>query len=180
MIITISGTAGSGKSTVAKLVAQKLGLKFYSMGDLRGKMAMKRGLTIDELNEIGKTEDWTDREADEYQEKLGKTEDNFIVDGWVSFHFIPHSIKIFLDADLKEAAKRIFKDQRPDEPKKETVEEVKEMIEKRIEESRERYKKYYCIDFLDKKHYDFIVDTTEISAEQVADKVVGFVKEKEK
>ncbi|MCX6741353.1 MAG: AAA family ATPase, partial [Candidatus Parcubacteria bacterium] len=46
MIITLSGKPGSGKTTVAKILAEKLGYKFYSTGDLRGQMAMKRGLTI--------------------------------------------------------------------------------------------------------------------------------------
>ena len=50
MIITISGKPGAGKTTVGKAVAARLGLEFYSMGDLRGKMASDRGLTIDELS----------------------------------------------------------------------------------------------------------------------------------
>jgi len=50
MIITIGGEPGSGKSTVANIVAQKLGYKHYSTGDLRGEIAMRHGLTIDELN----------------------------------------------------------------------------------------------------------------------------------
>ncbi len=40
MIITIAGMPGSGKTTVAKILADKLNLKRYSMGDLRGKMAL--------------------------------------------------------------------------------------------------------------------------------------------
>ncbi len=95
MIIVISGSPGSGKSTVGKILAKDLGYKFYSMGDLRGQMAMERGLTIDQLNEIGKTEDWTDRAADEYQKKLGETEDNFVIDSWAGFHFLPQAFKIF-------------------------------------------------------------------------------------
>ena len=121
MIITVSGKAGSGKSTLVKSLAKKLKLKSYDIGDLRGRLAMERGLTIDELNEIAKKEDWTDREVDKITEKLGKTEDNFVVGGWVAFHFIPNSIKIFLDVELGEGAKRIFKHQRPDEERKKTV-----------------------------------------------------------
>ena len=56
MIITISGIPGSGKTTVGRMLAEKLGYKFYSIGDLRGKMAMERGMTIDQLNELGKTD----------------------------------------------------------------------------------------------------------------------------
>ncbi|MGH9879179.1 MAG: nucleoside monophosphate kinase, partial [Nitrososphaerales archaeon] len=57
MIITIAGRPGSGKTTVAKEVAKRLGFKHLSTGDMRGQLAMEHGLTIDQLNEIGKKED---------------------------------------------------------------------------------------------------------------------------
>lgn len=175
MIITISGMPGSGKSTIARLLAEKLGYNFYSMGDLRGKMAVERGLTIDELNEIGKKEDWTDKEVDDYQSELGKKEDNFVIDGWLSFHFIPHAIKIFLKANPEESAKRVFENQRADEEKKETFEEVKDMLNNRAEDSRQRYLKYYNVDYQDLEHYDFILDTTNLTLEEVREKLINFL-----
>ena len=177
MIITISGKPGSGKSTVAKNIAKELNLKHYSMGDLRGEIAKKHNLTIDELNKLGEKEDWTDKEVDDYQKELGEKEDNFIVDGWISFYFIPNSIKIFLDINLKEGAKRIFKDQRPDEERKSSIEEVYRMIKKRLDQTSDRYKKYYGVkDFTDKANYDLIIDATKLTIEQVANKVLEFVK----
>lgn len=171
MIITISGLPGSGKSTIGKMLAQKLGYKFYSMGDLRGKMAMDRGLTIDELNALGEKEDWTDRQADEYQEKLGKAEDNFIVDGRISFHFIPHSFKVFLDVDLKEAAKRVFANQRPDEAQAKNVEELASRMRARADQDDLRYKKYYGITFRDKKAFDLVIDTTDLTPAEILDRI---------
>ncbi|NCN22588.1 hypothetical protein GW934_03820, partial [Candidatus Falkowbacteria bacterium] len=47
-------------------------------------------------------------EVDEYQKKLGETEDNFIIEGRTSWYFIPNSLKIYLDVSLEEGAKRIF------------------------------------------------------------------------
>lgn len=177
MIITISGLPGSGKTTVGKLVAEKLGFRFYSIGDLRGRMAMKRGLTIDQLNEIGMKEEWTDREADEYQRELGNKEDNLVVESRLGFHFIPKSLKIFLRVDLKTAAERIFKDQRPDEERKGNVEEIMESIKKRMENDKARYKKYYGIDnFMDDSHYDIVIDTTNLTIEEVVEKILKLVK----
>ena len=94
------GKGGTGKSTVAKLLAKKLNYKHYSIGDLRGKIAVERGLTIDELNKIGKTEAWTDTEVDNLIKEKGKKEDNLSIDGWVAVHFMPHSFKIFLEFTL--------------------------------------------------------------------------------
>lgn len=168
MIITISGVPGSGKTTVAKILAERLGMKFYSMGDLRGKMATERGLTIDELNKLGETEAFTDNDVDTYQTKLGQTEDNFVIEGRLSWHFIPHSFKIFLECDEKEAARRIFLSkrhksaERKDEPLYASIEEAAEVIRHRIASDNLRYGKYYGLQYQDKKNYDLIIDTTNL------------------
>ena len=96
MIITISGQAGSGKSTVASLVSKALHFKHYSIGDMRRKMAEERGLTLTQLNKLGETQDFTDREVDDFQRRIGQEEDDFAIDGRTSWYFIPHSIAIYL------------------------------------------------------------------------------------
>ena len=177
MIITLSGMPGSGKSTVAKRIAKKLRLRHYSTGDLRGKIALKHGMNIDELNKTGEKERWTDKEIDDYQKRLGKTKDNFIIDGRLGWHFIPRSVKIFLDVKLKEGAKRIFMaGKRPDEKKYRTINEALEEIKKRISSDKKRYKKYYNINPYLRKHYDLWIDTTNLAKEEVVDKVLEFVK----
>ena len=164
MIITISGMPGSGKSTVGKLLAAKLGYRFYSMGDLRGKMATERGMTIDELNAVGEREGWTDRDVDEYQKKLGETEDNFVFDGLISFHFIPQAFKVFLDIDPRVAAARIHADARPDEETVRTVEERQAQIAKRIASNESRYQKHYGVTFRDQSKFDLVIDTSTFAA----------------
>jgi cytidylate kinase len=48
MIISIGGTHGSGKSTIAKMLAKKLNWPHYYMGGLRRETAKKKGLTLAE------------------------------------------------------------------------------------------------------------------------------------
>ena len=43
--ITISGVIGSGKSTVAKMLAQKLKWQYYSTGMAQRKIAEEMGIT---------------------------------------------------------------------------------------------------------------------------------------
>lgn len=178
MIIALSGLPGAGKSTIKNLLAARLGLQQYSMGDLRGKMAQERGMTIDEFNALGMQEAFTDKDADAFQEKLGQTEDNFVIDGWLSWHFIPRSFKIFLEIDPRAGAERIFAAHRheageKDEPAYTTVEETMETITRRVAQTHARYQKWYDLDFLDRSHYDIVIDTTHITPEQVIDRILS-------
>ena len=79
MIITISGKPGSGKSTIAKIIAKKLKYDFFSAGDYRGEMAIKKGMTIDQLNKLGEKEDWTDKQVDDELKRISKKKDNIVV-----------------------------------------------------------------------------------------------------
>jgi len=170
MIITLTGLPGAGKTTLAKLLSEQMHLKWYSMGDIRGQMAAKHGMTIDEFNELGMKEDFTDKEVDAYQKNLGETEDNFVADGWMSWYFIPHAFKIFIDVNLDEGARRVFKERRheksKDEPEYTSLEETKKILQNRIENSRARYQKYYGVDYLNRTNYDLIIDTTSIDTLQ--------------
>ena len=106
MKITISGKVGSGKSTVAKLLAKKLSLEYYSIGTIMREMASERGLSINEFSKKAENDKSIDIELDTRQKEIGKKE-KFIMDSRLGFYFIPDSFKIFLDVDIKEAAKRI-------------------------------------------------------------------------
>lgn len=172
MIITISGVPGSGKSTVGKLLAQKLGYAFYSMGDLYGELATKRHMTIDEIIEKAKTDESIDAYIDQRQIEIGQG-DRVVIDSLLGFHFIPHSLKIFIDVDPKIAGQRVFENQRPDEPPVKNAEEAATMLTKRPLMNEARYTKYYNVSYLDRSHYDEIIDSSHISPEEVVAKILA-------
>lgn len=178
MRITISGKAGSGKSTVAKLLSEKLNLEHYSIGDLMRVMAKEKGMSLLELNKLAEKDKSIDFELDEKLKELGRAKDNFVVDGRLTAFFIPNAeARVFLDADDKVRAQRILKDRRQQEKSK-NLKEAMGKIKKREESEKKRYKKYYKVDYLDKKLYNFVVDTTKFNPNQVVDKIMGFVKQK--
>jgi len=174
MIITISGKTGSGKSTVGKAISKKLGYKYISIGDIRGEMAKDRGMTLDELNLLGMDEDWTDKEADKFIVEM-KNKDNFVIDGRTAFHFIPYSLKVFLDIDPKVAAKRIFSDmekgRRDDEKPVKNATEVLETITKRDHQNKLRYEKHYGTDIFDLDNYSLVIDATKLTVEEIVAKI---------
>lgn len=171
MIITISGRPGSGKSTVAKEAAKKLHLKHYSMGDFQREIAKKRGISMAELSRVEEKDRSIDEEVDRRQKELGKKEDNFVIDSRLGFHFIPNSIKIFLDVDFDVGAERIFSQKRREE-KFATLEDAKKEIKRRVDSERKRYREYYGVDHYDMKNYDFVVDTTKRDVEGVVKEII--------
>jgi len=178
MIITISGVPGSGKSTVGRIIAKKLGCKFFSIGDIRGEIAICHGITIDELNKIGETEEWTDRETDEYQKDLGKKEKNLVVEGRLSFHFIPQSFKIFLYVEPTEAARRALKSRRnrTDEKLPKTIEEVEKTLLRRLKSDKKRYQKYYGVDYTVSTNFDLFLNTTKMPILKVVAVILDKIK----
>jgi len=163
MIITIAGTPGAGKTSVAKELAKRLGMKFYSVGDILEKIADEKNQTIDELLSAG---DEADHEVDGYQKKLGKTEDNIIIEGKISWYLIPNSFKILVTVDPAEGGRRIFEDKkiagrRTDEPEYASIEEAVKVNSIRMQRYIAKFKRLYGIDdYFDRGHYDLVIDTT--------------------
>ena len=178
MIITISGALGSGKSTVAKILVRKFNLKHYSTGDFMREISAKRGVTLLELSKLAETDKSIDKELDERQIKLGKEEDDFIIDARLGWHFIPNSVKIFLDVSDEEAARRIFKEDRKDEKYNTDLNSTLENIKNRRASEIKRYQDYYNLNYYDHNNYDLVVDTTGIPAEEVAEKIIKFIEER--
>ncbi|MBI2151186.1 AAA family ATPase [Candidatus Woesearchaeota archaeon] len=189
MIITISGTPGSGKSTIAKIIVKELNAEYIYVGGIRRELAKKRNMTLEELNVYALTHPETDVDIDEQVAKNAREKDKkgalVIVEGRTQYHFLPESLKIFIKVSPHEAAKRIWKDLQNKETKEQRNEgNVKSLadMEKHIllrqENDLLRYQKYYKINPEDESQYDFVLDTSKINAEEAARKVLEFIKSK--
>lgn len=183
MIITISGDAGSGKSTIGKMLASKLGYERFYIGQIRRDEAKKRGMTLAEYNLYGETHPETDIGVDEYQKKLGEEKDDFIIEGRTSWFLIPNSIKLYFKVDPLEGAKRIFEELQSDNNRNEekhvrTVEDIIESNQKRADSDKLRYEKYYKKDCTNENNFDFVIDTTNLSPEEVFERTWSYVKQK--
>jgi CMP/dCMP kinase len=176
MIITITGTPGSGKTSVAKELAKRLNMKYYSAGDIFEKIAGEKGLLVDELVSC---DDETDHEVDGFLKKLGKTQDNIIVEGKAACIMIPGSFKILVTVDWREGVRRIFEDKktklhRTDEQDYSSIEEAQKILRARLNRLVSKFKRLYGIEnFLDPSHFDFVLDTTDSPGPaQNADKIM--------
>jgi len=178
MKITISGVPGSGKSTIAKKLVEKLGLRHFSVGEFQRGLAKDMNLTITELAKVAETDPEIDNKTDRWAEAIGEADDNFIMDSRIAFNFIPDSIKIFLDVTEDEAAKRVFHETRKEEKENTSQGKTYEALKARKDAEMKRYKKYYNIDYTNPDNYDLVVDTTSKTIAQVMQIIIKFLKER--
>lgn len=108
--ITISGTPGSGKSTVAELLRDKLGLKYVYSGMIFREMAKKHKMSLEEFGKYCEKNSDVDKELDKRQVEILKKGDVILegrLSGWLAhLNNIP-AFKVSIDADLETRAKRI-------------------------------------------------------------------------
>jgi len=112
---------------------------------------------------------------------LGEKEDNFVIEGRTSWYLIPHSLKIYLDVAPEEGARRIFSSlQRKGQERNEgkgldSVAAVLASNQARMASDELRYRQYYGIDVYDRNNYDFYLDTTDLTPEEVFQRVFDSV-----
>ena len=183
MIISFNGDEGSGKSTIAKRVAETLTYPRYYMGQIFRDMAKKRGMTVVDYGKWAETDPSADKEVDDYLVKLSKEQKDFVLESRTAWHLIPDSLKIYLKVDEEEGARRIFKQLREEGNESrnemkgaESPKDVFENIQRRRKTDDLRYKKYYGINIRDPKNYDLFLDTTALTRDEVFEKVMSFIK----
>ncbi|MCK9379377.1 MAG: cytidylate kinase family protein [Candidatus Moranbacteria bacterium] len=183
MIITITGEPGSGKSTIGKKLAEKLNYERFYIGQIRRDAAKKMGMTLAEYNKYGETHPETDTEVDDYQKNLGEKRNNFIIEGRTSWFLIPHSIKLYITVDPLVGAQRVHKELQNENSRNEdnnlsTVEDLVRSHEKRMESDKLRYEKYYHKDCYDKNNFDFVIDTSNLTPDEVFQKTWTYIESK--
>ncbi len=179
MIIAICGEAGSGKDSAGRELARRLGYRFYSIGDIWGEMAHKRGLSLEEFNRLCEGDESADREIDRYQKELGRKDDNFVIVGRMSAHFIPHAFRVFLKVDPKEGVRRVLQDlkNRKDEHYS-SAEEAGKALQAIQAGNEKRYLRLYGVNPFDQKGYDLVIDTTRIGIDKVVDLIMAGMAER--
>ncbi|OGG51930.1 hypothetical protein A3C18_01815 [Candidatus Kaiserbacteria bacterium RIFCSPHIGHO2_02_FULL_54_11b] len=174
-LITIAGSLGSGKSSTAKAVAQALGYRHFSSGDLFRKIAAERGESVEATNISAEAQKDIDYQVDELLQKMGKEEDRLVIDSRMAWHWMPESFRVFLFLDLDPAAERVFQDvlnkTRVSEHGQ-SLEEVRASIERRFASEQKRYMALYGVNPTDPKNFDLVIDTKNNSLDSVVQTVL--------
>jgi len=172
-IISITGDLASGKTTVTRFLIDELGYDIYKNGERFRAMAQEMNMSVSEFGDYVEKHPEIDRELDDFARKYGEEHDNFIIDARLGWYTVPTSFKVYLKVDQDEGARRAFND--PDRKATEnfaTVEEYKADMIKRYNGENERYINLYGVNRADMSNYDLVVDTTNMTREEVKDTIL--------
>ncbi len=162
MKITISGLPGTGKTTVAKLLSEKLGIKLISAGDIFRRLAEQKGLTLEEFGKLAEENPEIDFLVDRTQKELAEKEKDAVIDGRLSGWFVKDAdLRVWLFADAEIRYSRIASRESKD------ISVARLETKKREELEKRRYSKFYSIDLEDTSIYDLSINSGRFYPEEI-------------
>lgn len=171
--ISITGDLGSGKSTVCKIISERISAEVISVGSIQRAMAKDMGMTTYEFNRYMETHPEIDDKFDtmlkSYDSVFGK---NMLFDSRLAWNFVPSAFSVYLTVDLKEAGRRVFNANRENEGYS-SAEEAESKLKQRRASEVLRYSTAYGVTLSDMFNYDVIVDSTTATPEEVANLILS-------
>ncbi len=177
-IITFGGDIGSGKSTVAPMVAKELGYESLYVGGIFRDMAKERGTSLEEFYASLAADPALEKSVDDRQVEFMRKGDA-VVQGRIAWFLVARSgqpaVNILLTVDPRAgAARKIAEGQYPGK----SIEEVMAIHAARVADERAHYRVLYGIeDHLDPVRFDVVCDTTDRTPEEVTAFLLGKIEE---
>jgi cytidylate kinase len=171
--VVINGDLGSGKTTVSVGVAERLGLRRISIGDLYRRMAHERGMTALQLNLHAELDDEVDGYVDQLQRGIAESGEQLVVDSRLAWAFFKNAFKVHLITDPTVAAARVLARPASDVERYESVEEAEKRLRSRSDSERQRFISRYGVDKHRLRNYDLVCDTTRAAPDEVTEQIVA-------
>jgi cytidylate kinase len=172
VVICVSGMTGSGKSTVAKRLADKYGLDYFSGGNALRELAKEEGYNSDvtgwwETNEglqflqQRMSDPAFDKKIDDKMLELAE-KGNIVLDSWTMPWLLKGGFKVWLEASTKARAKRVVTRDAI------SVEEAIKALTKKDEQTRQIYKSLYGFDLgNDLSPFNLVLATDDLEPDEV-------------
>ena len=170
MLVTVSGLPGSGTSTVARLVAQRLGIAHVDGGTVFRSMASEAGLDVRQFSSVAEADADIDVELDARLAAIAR-EGNVVLESrlaaWIAANEGVSHTSVWIDGDERVRAQRVAR--------REGIEPAQALEANRAREASERlrYETLYGIDLDDRSVYDLVIDATNEPADAVAMSIVA-------
>ena len=168
--IAISGKSGCGNTTVSSMLSKELGISLINY--TFRQLAAEKGLTLAQVIENAKNDDFYDKYVDTHQVELAKKESCVLGSRLAIWMLKEADLKVYLYADDETRARRVFNREGGN------LEEIKKFTAMRDSEDSRRYKKLYNID---NNKYDFVdlfIDTSKFNPEQITNLIIAELKKR--
>lgn len=170
--IAISGKSGCGNTTVSKLVAESLGLRFINL--TFRNLAQEMGKNLADILALASKDDAWDKELDRRQVDLARKEGGCVLGSRLAIWMLHEAdLKVYLKARSETRAGRIVKREGG------TLAEITAFTEERDRQDRERYLRIYDIDNDAYTFADLIIDTDDLDPLAIAQRIIRQAEQQE-
>jgi len=177
LIITLGGLPGSGKTTVARILADKLKMEYINAGDIFRNLAAKKGMTLEEFGFFAERNPNIDKAIDKKLLEIARR-DNVILEGRLAGIMLElndvEALKVWLEAPLDVRVKRISG--------RDTKSTEAALADTQMREKSEwdRYYNIYHVDIRDLSVYNLVIKTQDRTPEDIADEIIKKFNEAQK
>jgi cytidylate kinase len=169
--IAISGKSGCGNTTVSRILAEKLGLRFINF--TFRTLAEERRISLNEILDKASEDDSLDREVDRRQAVLAREGGGCVLGSRLAIWMLPEAdLKVYLRADPMVRAMRIVKREGGN------VDEVAAFTAQRDLRDHERYLRIYQIDNDNYDFADLVIDTDTLDPAGIAGYIINVLRDR--
>ncbi len=179
MRITLSGDLGSGKSSVGKLLAERIDAPHHSAGSLFREIGHISNLDALKTNLAAENNVAIDHAVDEATRKLDREVPDFVINSRMAWHFVHDATKVYLAVAPETAARRIMADTGRGTERYDDLAAAASGLAERRQSERKRYSHLYNVDIGDIGNYDLFVITDDAAVTDIADLILAFAKSDE-
>jgi cytidylate kinase len=174
VVIVISGMPGCGSTTTGALLAEKLGLKFFSAGSYTKQIARDEekidGKETERIihfwNTIRGKSSKHHMSVEELQKQLVK-EGDIIIESKLGIHFLEADSKVWLKAPEEVRALRYVKRDGI------SLADAVSFLRKKESAERDNWKRIYDFDyFSQEKEADIVIDTSDKTPEEIVEIII--------
>ncbi|MBK5201493.1 MAG: AAA family ATPase [Spirochaetaceae bacterium] len=170
MRIAISGKSGCGNTTVTTLLAETLG--YTKINFTFRNLAAEKGFDFWDFCKMAESDSAYDKELDIRQVQMAMAVKNCVLGSRLAIWMLKDAeVKVYLNASIKERAKRIFKREKGDFQTRLKQTKVRDDCDTN------RYKAIYNIDNNDTSIANIVIDTEGKTPENIVQIIIDYIKE---
>ena len=172
MRVTLNGTLGSGKSTVGKELARRLGVRYISTGQIFRELGHISNPDVLQTNLEAESNSALDDAVDNKVRELNKAVPDFVIDSRMAWHFIDDALHVFLSVTPEVAAQRVMRDRTRLNEQYASMEAALEALRARRDSELKRYRRLYGVDIENPENYQLSVITDDAEVPDVVDVIM--------